>query len=87
MTEPVQAQKQDKPSFFLVHMSDWPPATQALIVVIGILAVMSLALALIAGFGPDKAGESAKPIIDGVMNLLKVLAGAFAGSLTTRTKT
>jgi len=85
MSSPVTPSNES--SFIWFHMSTWPPATQAFIVALSILAFMSLTLGCIASFGPDKSSEALKPIISGGIDLIKVLVGAFAGSLTGKGKT
>ena len=75
------ATNQQKPSYIWLHMSEWPSATQAFVAAVIILALTCL----VASFAPDK--EATRPIITGGMDLLKVLVGAFAGSLTGKGKT
>jgi hypothetical protein len=68
----------------LPQLGSLPPATQAFLVALGILAIMALAAAF-AGIRADQAGkEFIKPVINASVDLCKVLVGAFAGSLTGR---
>jgi hypothetical protein len=68
----------------LPQLGSLPPATQAFLVALGILAIMALAAAF-AGIRADQSGkEFIKPVINTSVDLCKVLVGAFAGSLTGR---
>jgi hypothetical protein len=68
----------------LPQIGNLPAATQAFLVALGTLAVLLLGITVAMVFGSEQSRASIKPITDGVIDLCKVLVGAFAGSLTGR---
>ena len=61
-----------------------PSATQAFLVALGVLGLMALVSAFFGAHSDDKSSDFIRPVVNGSMDLCKVLVGAFAGSLTGR---